>query len=178
MGHDAYMNIFAEVKRITTKEETKESKKWKVINGEYVGKKMAKPAKGNPEIDPAICPHHVANMKPRGNGRQMWWTCNACLTRWERIPIEIKESTDVTKDEDVLAFGKHSGKTYKEVLENDPSYARWVVSTQEQQESSHKGFSHFAAYILKKEYEEANGKMDDAGISDSDMLLVGEADDL
>ena len=78
----------------------------------------------------------------------------------------------------MLAFGKHSGKTYKEVLENDPSYARWVVSTQEQGENSHKGFSHFAAYILKKEYEEANGKMDDAGISDSDMLLVGEADDL
>ena len=71
MGHDAYMKIFAEVKRITNQEETKESKKWTVINGEYVGKTMAKPAKGNPEIDPAICPHHVANMKPRGNGRQM-----------------------------------------------------------------------------------------------------------
>ena len=93
-----------------------------------------------------------------------------CKTRWERIPIEIKEDTQTPKDSDVLACGKHAGKTYKETLTQFPSYARWVISTQEQGESTHKGFNHFAAYILKKEWEEAN-PVDDA-ISDSDFAMA------
>ena len=96
------------------------------------------------------------------------------MGRWERIPIEIKDEGADAKDSDVLAFGKHAGSTYKECLEQNPSYARWVISTHEQGESTHKGFSHFAAYILKKEWEEANPVED--GISDTDFALVEQDD--
>ena len=122
-----------------------------MINGEYVGKQLAKPAKGTSEVDPTICPHTAEYMKARGNGRTTWWTCNACLTRWQRIPIEVTSTTDESKDDDVLAFEKHAWKTYKQVLTDYPKYAKWVVSTSEHEESMHQGFGHFAAYILKKE---------------------------
>ena len=169
LGHDVYMNIFAEVKRVVNQDEKKESKNWQVIDGQYVGRKYPKPSKGSPEVDPAVCPHNPQYLKPRGNGRQNWWTCVACLTRWERIPIEIKEEGADAKDSDVLAFGKHAGKTYLEVLTDYPSYTRWVISTDEHGDNTNKQFAHFARYIRKKEYEEANPP-DDAEISDMEMV--------
>ena len=170
LGQDVYQNIFAEIKRVARQEEaTRESKNWQVIDGQYVGRKYTKATKGTPEVDPAVCSHAAQNMRSRGNGRQNWWTCIACLTRWERIPIEIKDAGADATDHDVLAFGKHAGKTYLEVLTDHPSYAKWVISTDEYGDNTNKQFAHFARWIRKKEYEEANGP-DNSEISDMEMV--------
>ena len=176
LGYNQYMNMFAEVKRVVTQDDAKESQKWQVIKGEYVGKKLAKPSKGVPSIDPAICPHLALHMKTRGNGKSNWWTCEKCLTRWQRIPIEIKGDQEEAKDSDVLAFGKHAGITYLECLKKHPSYCQWVLQTSKVEESMHKGFGHFAKWILKKEWEEANPPLVESD-SDADMTLVDKVED-
>ena len=73
----------------------KTSRPWRILKfqGEsYVVGKELKEAKGSKDVtkhthDPMICQHPSDKMLGRG-GRadQKWWCCQACGTRWERIP--------------------------------------------------------------------------------------------
>ena len=56
----------------------------------------------------------------------------------------------------MVAFGKHAGRTYKFVYQNDPQYCQWVVTTHQLELQEADGgqlsqFSRFATWIQEAE---------------------------
>ena len=83
--------------------------------------------------DPLVCQHPSDKMYARGGKNDLkWWTCAACNSRWERIPLSSYSLVTMGKPptgRDVLTFGKHTGETYDTVWKTDPSYCQWVMQT-------------------------------------------------
>ena len=128
--------------------------KYRIIKEQIVGKPLP-PGEGPKDqktahMDPAMCAHNNADMMPRGNAKNQWWTCKKCLTRWERLPVSAINSMEAEpQDGDLVTFGKFMGSTYLEVLQQAPEYCAWVSQTQEQGESS-PALQRLAHYIYQK----------------------------
>jgi hypothetical protein len=83
-------------------------------------------------MDPTMCQHNDQDMMPRGNKTDKWWTCQKCLSRWDRIPDASPSSLATPDDEDLVTFGKHAGSTFLTVFLEDTPYCEWVLRTQEE----------------------------------------------
>ena len=56
-----------------------------------------------------------------------WWTCNLCHSSWERHPLQDQQEV-LASGSDLVDFGKHKGKTYRELLTHT-KYTKWCVDT-------------------------------------------------
>ena len=129
----------------------------RIINGELVGKPLD-PGKGKVIVPPDQCSHpedrikRGANDNRRSGGGIKWWKCWDCQSRWERSPMDAIRPVweRVPRDDDVLTQGRYMGTNYSEVLNRDPMYCNWVVTTS-QQEMSMEWVNHFALYIMNRQ---------------------------
>ena len=87
-------------------------------------------------MDPAMCQHPEDSMAPRGNKANKWWTCTKCASRWARTDLAIVNESAEPMGEDLVTFGKHMGKTYAQVYQEDQSYCEWVMTTVVQTEGA------------------------------------------
>jgi hypothetical protein len=152
LGKDAYLRIIQQAK--TEPEPTEQFSK--VINGEIVGKALP-PGDGVQEVDPAQCEHPTTCMKRRGNKKNAWWTCNQCLSRWERKSLDSQASrSEIPRGTDLVTFGRHVGKTFAHVYNELPQYGQWVLSTVETEESCDQ-LRRLAAYLQRRERHHSAG---------------------
>ena len=111
------------------------------------------PSDGKPNRDPKVCDHPQTNMKPRGNGKDIWWTCDLCLSRWDRIAITQYENPGPPKDSDRALFGKHTGRTYLEIFRMDQQYCDWVLRTAESGDEASPELIRLAKWIASREFQ-------------------------
>ena len=154
LGAEAYNRVFPQAKAVETQEETKK-KVTRIIKGEVVGRPLATLAKGKREeqatMTPELCPHPEDKMKREGNRNSRTWVCLQCLQRWERTPLEeLNNPTTPGRDSDLVTFGMHVGKTYREVF-NDPTHAQWIMMSAEQDPNASPEMKRLARYLVKKE---------------------------
>ena len=128
------------------------------VKGQQVGRPLP-PGTGvkdqkKAHMDPTMCQHNVSDMQPRGNKTEKWWTCQKCLSRWERIPIRLSNDPTaaepqppINQDETLLTFGKYAGETFLQVYLQDPQYCEWAMRTA-QQTTQYTELTPFAQYIL------------------------------
>ena len=134
-------------------------KPWRILefHGEkYVVGKELKEAKGAKDVkkhthDPMTCQHPSDKMSGRG-GRadHKWWSCQACGTRWERIPLSKFETTSQPSCKDLLTFGKHAGKTYDFVYLNHINYCEWILKAESGDDACAQ-LVKFARYLATRE---------------------------
>ena len=145
----------------------------RIIHGEIVGKPM-KISQGDrlahSRADTMMCQHPTEDMKRRGNKTSNWWTCKTCHSRWERLSLPgFEETIRQSLPTDVVVFGKHVGRTFKQVYEEDPQYCQWCVTTQQQQSDVLPGLDRFATWVQQVEIRIAEcGIMET--VSDSSWL--------
>ena len=112
----------------------------RIIRGEAVGRQLERGA--GPQdlkkatMDPSMCQHPVENMKARGNAKALWWFCEKCASRWNRLAVSQVNSCPEPLDDDIVTFGNHLGKKYVEVYMTDPKYCERVMETVAQGEAS------------------------------------------
>ena len=102
-------------------------------------------------LDPILCQHPTDVMQARGGRNNLqWWNCQACGTRWERIPLSKFEDIPISGKTKVT-FGKNAGMTYDEVYQQHPSYCNWVITTAEVGDSPDVSLVKFARYLVTLE---------------------------
>ena len=95
IGKPGYLRIHGEIKK---QDEKKDSvgQEGRILGSDRFGRRLAVPSRGDPEVDPAVCPHLDEYIKIRSNRRVKedgtivggdWFTCVKCKERWERLPI-------------------------------------------------------------------------------------------
>ena len=153
LGETVYNRLFSR----TTQEVAKEKVKYRFIKGQAVGKALP-PGQGRVDaqrasMDPAMCQHPTEHMQARGNAKEKWWICKACLQRWERLEMtQLQGLSPENQDLALLTFGKHMGETFQSVYQNDPAYCRWVLETVTTGDPSTE-LTKLAHYIHAKELE-------------------------
>ena len=155
---------------------SKENKRkpWRILefHGEkYVVGKQLEKAKGAKDMkkhthDPMICQHPSDKMSGRGGrGDLKWWICQACGTRWERVPLSKFETTAQPNCKDLLTFGRHAGKTYDFVYLNHINYCEWILKTAESGDDACDQLIKFARYLATREVRDPGdipaGRMDE-----------------
>ena len=120
-------------------------------------------------LDPILCQHPTDMMQARGGRNNLqWWNCQACGTRWERIPLSKFESTpDIPiSGKTKVTFGRHAGLTYDEVYQQHPSYCGWVINTAEVGDDPGESLVKFARHLVTREARQPEdvpaGRMDEA----------------
>jgi hypothetical protein len=151
LGKEAFKRIFQQHKKSLEKPRMEILQ---VINGEIVGKPLP-PSTGTWEVDPATCQHDRMHLKRRGNKNSGWWTCIACNSRWERKSVDEIHQDVQGKDTDLVGFGAHANKTYRQVYETEKGYCRWVLMTAEVVEEWSPALARVAKDLVKKESQEA-----------------------
>ena len=112
----------------------------RVIKGQAVGLALSRGAGPKDALkahmDPALCQHPEDDMQQRGNAKNKWWFCTKCMSRWVRTELALVNTlTPEPNSLDLVTFGRHMGKTYEQVLQQDPQYCQWVLDTVAQGES-------------------------------------------
>ena len=51
-----------------------------------------------------------------------------------------------------MTFGKHKNRTYKEIHDELPTYAMWVVTTSEEEDEVSAELLHLAKYLKERQY--------------------------
>jgi hypothetical protein len=137
--------------------------RYRFIRGQVVGQALPR-GQGKKDsikahMDPAMCLHPEKSMMARGNAKTQWWTCQVCLSRWARLAqAEVTTQTGMPQDQDLVIFGKYTGSTYLEVLQ-DATYCNWIMDTMENDSGmmkpeSSEQFQRLAQYIhLHREAE-------------------------
>jgi hypothetical protein len=119
-------------------------------------------------LDPSLCQHPTDLMFARGGrGDKKWWLCQACGTRWQRIPLDdLAPRTETLGSRDRITFGKYLGQSYQQVYLNHPDYCQWVLQTAETGDAPSWMLIRFAKWLATKEArtaeEIAAGKMDES----------------
>ena len=127
-----------------------------MIGNEAVGKQLRQGA-GLTEKPADQCNHPEQRMYRRGNRHGIWWHCNLCLSRWERFQ-PASHVQDMPKDDDTVSFGKHQGKTHKQVYEEAPQYCHWACQTAEEDfDNADMRLIALANYTRKRQMNEAEG---------------------
>ena len=98
--------------------------------------------------DPELCQHNPNSIAGRGNKQQGWWTCLACGTRWERIPLDDYHKDQSIQGTDKVNFGQHCGRTYQEVYQDHPKYSNWVLETLEEGDACCEGMKRLGRYLM------------------------------
>ena len=130
---------------------------------------------GKPQVDLRICEHLAADMRHRGNGKDIWWTCTLCLSRWDRIPVTHFEKAGTPQDSDRALFGKHTGRTYLEIFRMDKQYCEWVLRTAESGDDASADLIRLAKWIASREFQliQQDATMEDY----HNIPAIGENDD-
>ena len=78
-------------------------------------------------------------MKARGNKNSKWFTCAHCQSRWERLEMTgaAASTSDLAAaaaeqpihERDLVGFGKFAALSYRQLLDQQPEYCEWVLST-------------------------------------------------
>ena len=110
--------------------------------------------------DPSVCQHPSHLMKGRGGkkipgGVDRWWTCMACGSRWERLPLTHFEENAAASDRTVITFGQYMGATFGGIWKIDPQYCNWIMSTVESGDKCCAQMKKFAQYIAQREQRQA-----------------------
>ena len=153
LGKATYLRIFSDIKKRDAQQEAKASFD-RVLQGELVGQLLSSSNTSKEStMTVAACQHPAARMKKRGNKAATWWTCLECQGRWERIPMPemIGEPTGA----EVAMFGKHVGKTFKEILKFHRGYAQWAIQEMEHAESASEQLMRFAQFARAELNQEA-----------------------
>ena len=136
------------------------NQKIRFINGEVVGRQLER-GKGPKDlaratVDPAICAHPTPAMKRRGNTpSNKWWLCQQCASRFERYPassVTRLGETEPPRHQDLVTFGKHTGETYQQTLE-DAEYCNWILLTVDTGDSN-PSLNRLAHYIHAQQLQE------------------------
>ena len=159
------------------KKEKDKSQPWRVLNHNnvpYVVGPEMEPGQGAKDRekhtqDPLLCQHPSDKMLGRGGrGEKQWWYCQACGNRWKRIPLskyEIPSAGTVSGGNDIICFGKHTGKTCATVYRLHPEYCQWILQTAETGDDPCQQLMKFAKYIASREAPNPEnipaGKMDE-----------------
>ena len=171
LGDEAYRRIFQRARAENRQTETHTFQS-RMINGELVGKPL-KAGEGMPTVDPAMCNHPTSEMKRRGTKTLIWWTCNQCKSRWERLTPEIPQGPPT--DRELMLSGTHAGKTFRQIWENEHQYTHWVRLTAEANpEGAEPQIYRLAAYLARKEQLNAEG-YDENEVSDEEFAMDEEA---
>ena len=152
----------------------KTSKPWRIIQFQgqsYVVGKELKESQGKKDAkkhthDPLTCQHPSDKMLGRGGrAEQKWWCCQACGTRWERIPLSKYETNDAATGKDILTWGRNAGKTYDTVYTMHPDYCLWIMQTAESGDDACAQLIKFARYLATREARNPDdipaGRMDE-----------------
>ena len=94
-------------------------------------------------------------MKQRSNKTTAWWTCVACLSRWECRSLGKCAPMDEPEGSELVLFGKHVGKTFQWVADNVPSYLNYVVMAAENETDCCEGLLRPARWAAIQEWREA-----------------------
>ena len=101
--------------------------------------------------DPLVCQHPTESLLGRGGrGEFNWWHCQACGSRFKRIPLSQFEVSRDNIGSDILNFGQHLGKSCNTVYNRHPEYCVWVITTVETGDSACLGLKKFAKYIASR----------------------------
>ena len=143
-------------------------------NVKYVIGKQLEPGKGVKDRakithDPQLCQHPTESLLGRGGrGEMHWWYCQACGSRFKRIPLsqfEMRSEGTCSIGSDMITFGKHLGKSCKTVYDKHPEYCLWILSTAETGDAPCQGLKKFAKYIASRGPPDLNsipaGRMDE-----------------
>ena len=106
--------------------------------------------------DPALCQHPTDKMKGRGNTEtSLWWLCQACGSRWERIKLSKyePEKDSPLSDRDLITFGRYTGHTYLSAWSLDKPWCQIQMMLAEQEDASYLN-KRFAQYLVQKEIDE------------------------
>ena len=166
LGAEVYDNLLPQVHTWMFRErryETPKDKITRIISQEVVGKMLA-PGEGTVNLDPALCQHPISAMRRRGNKYLKAWVCLECQTRWQRYHVD-EANPGPPRHNHIVMFGRHVGKTYKEVYNNNPEYCQWVTNTANTEPNPSPGFQKFARWIEeteKKEAEDAENAMSES----------------
>ena len=126
--------------------------KFRFLKGQAVGKQLprgegAKDSK-KAHMDPAMCNHPDDKMMQRGNRMNKWWTCELCLSRWQRLDqVEVTNVGTDVHHQDLMTFGTHTGDTYQSVYMNDKGYCNWVYKTIAEDPRTSGGLQRFHKYL-------------------------------
>ena len=93
-------------------------------------------------VSPTTCEHPSSTLQARAAKTQAWWLCKACGSRFDRLrldrgvtPIDAKgleastQAPLLPNDTTILTFGRHQGKTVRELRYHQASYCDWMVTT-------------------------------------------------
>jgi len=169
LGRSTYLRVFQQIKKQGA--QTAETVT-RIIQGEIVGKAIS-PAEGTQNVEPHMCQHPMFSMKQRGNKTSKWWTCIQCLSRWERRSLADSTPDGQPTDQEISMFGKHQGKTFSWILEQDAAYCQWVLMTMESSgESCSNQFRRLAQYLIQAEHREAQKRTaeDPVVVEDGDSM--------
>ena len=113
-------------------------------------------------------------MRRRGNKYLRAWVCLECQTRWQRYLVD-EANPGPPRGSHVVLFGRHMGKTYKEVYQNNPDYCEWVIRTANTETNPSPGFTKFARWIEHQEKKEAENLH--MGGADNPISMATESED-
>ena len=178
LGKETFERAFLSAKKTIENKKGEQKEINRVIKGEVVGKELPTKGEGVPKMDPAMCPRPESEMVRKSNARKdgkglVWWTCAQCKTRWERFTLEDAARNKEPKDNDVVTFGKHQGRTYLDIRENFPDYSNWVMMTYETENfAAGVGLAHLAKYLQLKIEKEAAEVAADQNFPETDDEMM------
>ena len=126
--------------------------KFRFLKGQVVGKQLP-PGEGAKDkkkahMDPAMCTHPETSMMPRGNRLNKWWTCEKCLSRWQRLTqVEVTNVGEEVHHQDLMTFGMYCGDTYQSVAMNHHDYCTWAMKTIAEDPRPSGGLRRFVNYL-------------------------------
>jgi len=170
---EGYEKIYVNPEKSSSSSSKPKQQAWRVETHnhvQYVVGKQLEQGKGvkdaaNFTHDPSVCQHPSHLMKGRGGKNDRWWTCIACGSRWERLPLTHFEENEAASDRTVITFGQYMGATFGGIWKKDPQYCNWIMSTVESGDKHCSQLKKFAQYIAQREQRQAEdtpaGAMDE-----------------
>ena len=157
MGKDAYLRVFRDIKHIKTERTQDEHPTvWRIID-EWTVEEPMKPSTTRPaRVSAEQCTHPGGQMQRRGNKHKAWYTCLACNSRWVSRTVGSHIPLGEPTPNELVMFGKHKGKTFHWVTNNDPSWCKWVVMSAEQEIDCSEGLRRLARHHINLESQEAD----------------------
>ena len=78
------------------------------------------------------------------------------MSRWERRPLADTSLDENPQPNDIMLSGKHAGRQYQDIFENERHYCQWVLSTMEHEKNPAPEIKRLAIFIVKQESQAAS----------------------
>ena len=160
LGADTFLRMYQSTKTLPNYNNNTPSQQLRIISGWAMGQRLKEASKSKKILnlhDPDVCPHLTTHLVHGGNGKALWWVCNACGSRYERFRMEENlEPTEHT----IMTWGKYSGKTFGQIFHNHREYIEWALMTWNVNADVSPQMKRFVEWILKEEVRQATPGMD------------------